>query len=116
MSSPSVITTITFLPAQGDGKSSGASGITDSNGKYVLKSYEGGGQGLLPGAYKVVISCLMKADGSVVIPGPYESPMQLLVGGAKETLPDHYSNLLATKLIATVDSSGTPVDFKLTGK
>ena len=113
---PLVGATVTFIPAQSGANASGASGITDSSGKYVLKSYEGGGNGLAPGAYKVVISCLVKADGSVVIPGPDESPMQLLVGGAKETLPDQYSNLLGTKLLATVDASGAPIDFKLAAK
>jgi hypothetical protein len=111
---------VTFVPVQitgGGGAGLGAaSGMTDSTGKYSLIGYEGRANGTLPGSYRVKISRLTRADGSTVIPGPDDSPMQLLVSGAREQLPEKYSSDIRTSLVATVDPSGSPVDFKLFSK
>jgi hypothetical protein len=42
--------------------------------------------------------------------------MQLLTSGAREQLPEKYSSDIRTTLVATVDASGSPVDFKLSSK
>lgn len=111
---------VTFVPVQisgGGGAGVGAaSGMTDSTGKYSLIGYEGRANGTMPGSYRVKISRLTRADGSIVIPGPDDSPMQLLVSGAKEQLPEKYSSDIRTTLVATVDPKGSPVDFKLSSK
>jgi hypothetical protein len=112
--------TVTFVPVQmsgGGGAGLGAaSGLTDSVGKYTLSGYEGRANGTTPGSYRVKISRLTRADGSIVIPGPDDSPMQLLTSGAKEQLPEKYSSDIRTSLVATVDAKGSPVDFKLSSK
>jgi hypothetical protein len=111
---------VSFVPVQiagGGGAGLGAaSGMTDSTGKYTLVGYEGRATGTLPGSYRVKISRLTRADGSIVIPGPDDSPMQLLTSGAREQLPEKYSSDIRTTLVATVDASGSPVDFKLSSK
>lgn len=111
---------VTFVPVQisgGGGAGVGAaSGMTDSAGKYTLVGYEGRANGTLPGTYRVKISRLTRTDGSIVIPGPDDSPMQLLVSGAREQLPEKYSSDIRTTLVATVDPQGSPVDFKLSSK
>ena len=107
--------TVMFIPTSG--QSSDAGGVTDDAGKYVLKSGEGQGTGALPGEYRVVITRLIKPDGSVVPPSPEKSPMQLMTEeNAKESVPAQYSDLLRSKLKATVAASGGTHDFDLKAK
>jgi hypothetical protein len=93
---------ITFLPPSGAGV---ASGETDKDGKFELKSM--GGPGAVPGKYKVTISYLVSLKGvpqgvgarATMTPGP-----DLL--SAKELLPAEYSDLGRTTISFTVGPKG----------
>jgi len=106
------ITLIPTAPAGGSALDSGA--VTDSNGRYELKSAEGRASGALPGEYRVVISRLTKPDGTVVAHSREKSPMQLMTEeNARESLPARYSSPMDTTLTVTVPSGGGTSDFKL---
>ncbi|MFO0902275.1 MAG: hypothetical protein U0939_04700 [Pirellulales bacterium] len=113
---PLVGAQVMLIPVKATDGNTGAGGVTDSTGKFTLTSNEGGAAGAVPGTYRVVVSCLTKSDGTPVIPGPDESPMQLMIAGAKEQVPAKYSDAVASKLMATVDSTGAPIELKLTSK
>ena len=107
--------TVMFIPTSGQAVDAG--GLTDEAGKYELKSGEGKGTGALPGEYRVVVTRLTKPDGSVVPPSPEKSPMQLMTEeNAKESVPAQYSDLLRSKLKATVAAGGGTHDFPLKSK
>ncbi len=99
------------LSSQGDG----ASGTTDSAGKYELTSLLGNetAVGAPPGSYKVVISRMLRPDGSALPPDSQEPPM---MSGARESIPIKYSDFNATQLSATVASSGGTFDFEIKSK
>jgi hypothetical protein len=107
--------TVMFIPTSG--QSSDAGGVTDESGKYDLKSGEGQGAGALPGEYRVVVTRLVKPDGTVVPPSPEKSPMELMTQeNAKESVPGKYSDLLKSTLKAKVEASGGTHDFPLKSK
>lgn len=102
---------ITFYPssaAQGDG----SSGTTDSAGKYELQSVFGADVviGAAPGKYKVVISRMVRPDGTPMPPDSQEPPM---MSGAREGIPLQYSGFSTTVLSANVASTGGTFDFAL---
>ncbi len=87
----------------------GASGSTDSEGKFSLFSISPDGklvEGAIPGKYRVSISRMVRPDGSVVSPDSQEPP---IMSGGVEQIPLQYSDLRHSKLLATVSSSGTPI-------
>lgn len=88
--------------------------VTDATGAFVLQSGEGKFAGASPGEYRVVISRLEMSDGSIAVPTPEKSPMQLQLDGAKETVHANYSDLAFSKLKVTVPAGGGKLDFKLT--
>ena len=90
-----------------------AAGETDEQGKYKLMTSEGQAEGATPGEYRVVISKLVKADGSTAKPTKDKSPMQLMLEGAKEVVHPDYSDLAFSKLKATVPQGGGTNDFPL---
>ncbi len=93
----------------------GASGLTDSSGKYVLQSSPVDGKpkpGAIPGNYKVSISRMVKPDGSVWKPNPNQGPMT--GGAAHEEMPDEYS--FNSQLTAEVSKDKGVIDFKLDKK
>jgi hypothetical protein len=98
---------VTFRPEGGTGEL-GGSGRTGPDGKYTLTAARGG-QGILPGEYKVVINRPLRRDGSP--PAPDEKPIE---SDARETLPPNYSDLGATTLTAKVAREAAVHDFALT--
>lgn len=99
------------VASQGDG----ASGTTDSAGKYELNSLVGNetAVGAPPGSYKVIISRMLRPDGTPLPPDSQEPPM---MSGARESLAVKYSDFNTTILSANVSSSGGTFDFELKSK
>jgi len=97
---------VTFYPV-GNTAGLGGAGRTGPDGKYTLTPARGGG-GLPPGEYTVVISRLLRPDGTPLPPGvpPIESD-------ARETLPAAYSSRDASKLKRTVSKEAKSYDFAL---
>lgn len=108
---------VTYIPISSvSGESFDAGAVTNDQGMYELRSGEGETPGALPGEYRVVISHLVKPDGSVVKPDKDKSPMQLALEGAKETVPTTYSDMAFSKLKQTVPAGGGKFDFPLKSK
>jgi hypothetical protein len=97
---------VRFIP-QGNTPGLGGTGRTDAKGKFVLADSQGG-KTIQPGEYKVVISRMLRPDGSD--PGPDFKPAE---SDARESLPPIYSSEMATTLKATVTSVSKPYDFPL---
>jgi hypothetical protein len=97
---------VTFYP-EGDTAGLGGAGRTGPDGKYTLTAAQGGG-GLPPGEYTVVISLLLRPDGTPLPPGvpPIESD-------AHETLPAAYSSRETGTLKRTVSKETKSYDFAL---
>ena len=106
---------VTYIPTGTQTGVVDAAGETDDQGKFKLLTFEGQEEGAVPGEYRVVISKLVKADGSIAKPTKDKSPMQLMLDGAKETVPAEYSDLAFSKLKATVPQGGGTNDFPLKG-
>jgi hypothetical protein len=104
---------VVFIPLQGAEQGNGGSGLTDSAGKYELRSLVGEESvvGTPPGKYRVVISKMIKPDGSVAPPD--EPP---IMSAASESIPLRYSDFSGSKLDATVATSGGTFNFDLTSK
>jgi hypothetical protein len=80
---------------------------TDAEGKYRVV-YAQGGNGLPPGKYKITVSQMLMPDGS---PGPENvSPIE---SPAREMLPQHYSQELASRLTKEVPPDGGVLDLVL---
>lgn len=106
---PLVSATVTFIP-EGQTKGIECQGITDESGQYALKQQHGS-EGAPPGNYKVIISRLLRGDGT---PLPKEGAG---AGGiATETLSRRYSDITKTKLTAVVPQEGGEFKFDLNGK
>jgi hypothetical protein len=97
---------VLFLP-DGSTAGFGGMGITDPAGEYQLKGTRGG-VGVPPGEYKVVISRLVKPDGTTPPPDA-----KLAEIDARESLPAYYTNPAITTLKATVTEKGGKLDFEL---
>lgn len=100
---------VVFIPDAGTPGNGGA-GRTNSEGVYTLQPRGQGG--IEPGAYRVVLSRLLRPDGT---PLPADSPTDPMSSDAKESLPPRYSSLEETTLSATVSADSGPADFQLTG-
>jgi len=89
--------------------------MTDAAGKFAVGSADGKHKGTAIGSYQVVISKLVKPDGSDFIPDPNVGPDE--TGGYKELLPATYSDPAQSTLTAEVPAGGTKgLEFKLRGK
>jgi hypothetical protein len=100
---------VSFIPAAGtDGTV--CEGTTDESGKYSL-TQQHGAEGAPVGSYKVVVSLLLRADGT---PVPAEGAGDGLV--AVETLPAQYSDANTTTLKAEVQAGGSDFKFDLKSK
>jgi hypothetical protein len=100
---------VTFIPRQAESGIE-CTGMTDDAGLFKLKQLRGG-EGAPPGEYTVVISRLVKPDGTPVPPNSPEPPADL---GAVESLPARYSNPAESKLTANVPAQGGEFKFDLT--
>lgn len=106
---PATNTTLQFIPLGEVGTGSG--GATDAEGRYQLRTAHDG-MGAPVGEYKVVISKLVRSDGSDF---PIDSPEGPMDAGADESLPPRYSDAEQTELRATVPEGGTDqLNFELT--
>lgn len=86
---------VVFTPEK-DGVTKGAR--TDGSGNFELK--------LLPGKYKVLLSKKVDAQGQ--LPGPDQDRSDLEAAGAlTETIPEPYSNPVASQLSAEIPEGGT---------
>ncbi|MDZ4689606.1 MAG: carboxypeptidase-like regulatory domain-containing protein [Planctomycetaceae bacterium] len=97
---PAASVTVNFSPS-GQTKSTGASGVTGSDGKYQL-THRSGELGIEPGAYTVTFSRLM-ADGKPVPAGI--SPTDV---GAEESIPERQR---AHQQVIDVPATGGTFDF-----
>lgn len=107
---------VTLVPMGGTtSQGYGASGSTDSAGKYEMKSLVGneGVIGAPPGSYKVTFIRMEKPDGTVVSPESQEPPM---MSGARMSLPMQYGGTDTTPVDVTISSSGGTYDFALKSK
>jgi len=102
---------ITFVPTD-NSQGSGAAGATDPAGKYELRALFGNKSvvGAPPGNYKVVVSLMVKPDGS---PMPADSQEPPMMSGARESLPLKYADFVSTPLLPSVASSGSTFNFDL---
>jgi hypothetical protein len=104
--------TVTFIPKDGT-PGFGGVGKTDAAGKYTLLGARDNARGVLPGEYRVVISKRLMPDGSEV-PANDRTPM--MNSPAKESLPDAYSSMTATRQTAKVAAGAGPFDFNVLKK
>lgn len=104
---PAGMCELTYIP-QGDTKGNGGKGLTDSTGRYEIRSLQGK-PGIAVGSYKVVVNRRLNPDGTP--PKPDESPIE---SQARETLPPTYSSADRTTLTVVVPAGGTKTaDFAL---
>ena len=105
--------TVRFVPKEGAKQGFGGSGVTDSAGKYELRSLVGeeAAVGTPPGKYTIIITKMVKPDGSVA--DMMEPPM---MSAAKESIPLRYSDTASSILNENVSSSGGTFDFSLTSE
>lgn len=100
---------VTFIP-QGQTKGIECQGTTDEGGRYQLQQQHGA-EGAPPGNYKVVISRLLRGDGT---PLPEEGAG---AGGiAVESLSPRYSDVRVSQLTAVIPQAGGEFNFDLQSK
>lgn len=104
--------TVAFSPTQGK---QGAFATTDASGKYSLTTFVGG-DGALPGEYKVKISQYEKEAPSGGEGEEYVPPEETGEGedsGPKNLLPEKYADANSSGLTATVTEGENTIDFAL---
>jgi hypothetical protein len=100
--------TVTFSPIGQNKGVMPANGYTDEAGKYALSIGSAKKKpGAVPGKYKVVISQLKTSDGAVF------DPAKKSAVPPRETLPPKYSEIVQSKLEATIPDKGGSEDFEL---
>lgn len=99
---------VTFLPT-GETRGTGADAKTNEEGVFELKARHRG-PGTVAGTYKVVISKMVKKDGSDIGPDDATPP---ILAGASEILPGTYSSHAGSTLKATVPEEGGDLRFEL---
>ena len=102
---------LVFTPT-GSTRGTGATGYTDTAGKYELTATHGG-KGTPVGKYQVVATKLVMPDGSDFPVGFSVAPITL---GARDILPPKYSAPDRTVLTATVHDGTNTIDFPLSSK
>jgi hypothetical protein len=95
---------LTFMPEKGG--THGGTGMSGSDGRYVVVGPQGQ-KGLTVGSYKVVVSRILRKDGT---PPPADVPP--IESEGVETLPAKYTQQDRTPLIVTIEP-GKPIDFDL---
>jgi hypothetical protein len=104
-----------MLIPQGDTKGNGGVGRTDAAGKFELQTHDRQHKGIPVGEYKVIVSKLVKPDGTDYVPDPNVGPID--TGGFKELLPTAYTDQERSQLTATIPDTGNPnLEFKLNSK
>lgn len=90
----------------GDTPGNGGGGMSDASGKFTITGSRG--PGLPPGEYRVVVSRLLRPDGSM--PDPNIPPIE---SDASETLPAIYTSPDTTPLQATVAEGPSSHELRL---
>ena len=101
---------VMFLP-RGDTRGNACVGLTDKDGKYVLKPERGGGQGAPEGQFAVTISKMKDPPKGAGAGQPAAAETDL-----DETLSPKYWDSAQTILSAQVPQGGATVDFPLKSK
>ena len=104
---PSV--TVFFMPVEGTG-GLGGSGVTDATGAFSLK-YKDDRDGVPEGTYRVLITRLVKPDGSSI--GNDEIAIDV---GAVNQIADIYNDPEKTPVSATVGKTNEPYKFEVKSK
>jgi len=102
---------VMFLPTAENNSFSGM-GVTNAEGKYDLKTRVGQEQhpGVPAGDYKVMVSRMVKPDGSVLPPDPSKPPA---MSAAQQSIAMDYSMAGTTKLKASVAKGKDTFDFEV---
>lgn len=100
---------VTFVPT-GDTKGVECSGKTDESGNFVPQQLRGT-EGVPAGTYRVYIRRPLRGGKPITDEAPGAAG-----GVVVESLPPKYSNPTESKLTATINAGGGPVEFKLTSK
>jgi hypothetical protein len=104
-----------ILEPRGETRGQAVFGKTDAAGKFAAASPDGKHKGAAVGNYHVVISKLVKPDGSDFIPDPKSGPED--TGGFRQLLPSAYSDGAQSQLTADVPDGGTKnLEFNLKSK
>jgi hypothetical protein len=93
----------------GETPGNGGGGLSDASGKYTVQGARG--SGLPPGDYRVVVSRLLRPDGS--LPDPNVPPIE---SDAAETLPTVYTSPESTPLEVKVTQAPVSHQFRLQSK
>jgi hypothetical protein len=108
---------ITFEPAGGTAEGRHATG-TIENGSYKLTTTGEGGDGALPGNYKVIVIAtsvdmrdLAKKSGGLVHQG--DADFAKIVKEAKDLVPKKYSKSETSGLTAKVEAKSQEINFNL---
>jgi hypothetical protein len=102
---------VTFIPTQGT-IGTGSTGITDAEGKYELATMHDG-TGAPVGSYQVVISKLVRLDGTDF---PAGEEFDAMGTPHKNLFPPQYSDQSQTTLKANVPEGGKAIDIDLKSK
>jgi hypothetical protein len=108
---PLTSTSLRFVPV-GTTKGNGATGYTDEEGKYELRTPQGD-LGAPAGEYRVIFSKLVMPDGS---PFSGESEGGQMDSPAREILPPKFSDETQSNVRATVQPDGGEVNLVLSSK
>jgi hypothetical protein len=104
-----------MLEPRGETRGQAVFAKTDGAGKFAVASPDGKQRGAAVGNYRVIISKLVKPDGSDFIPDPNSGPDD--TGGFRQLLPSVYSDPVQTTLTADVPDGGTKsLEFKLNSR
>jgi len=105
--------TVAFQSVDG---TQGAMGVTDSDGKYTLTTFQSG-DGAVPGEYRVKIFKHELQGGGAAAGGEDGPPSVAVpdqpVAKPKDLLPAKYANVTKSGLTATVGEEGNEFDFSL---
>jgi hypothetical protein len=90
--------TVTFKP---EGQGSGCSGITDDGGNFRLSTFTGG-DGAIPGKYRVGVTKFDTAATGVDVNSPGYAPPSVSAAPPKSLLPESYADPAKSGLTAEV--------------
>jgi len=99
-------TMISFIPDHQQ-KGTGGFAATDAEGKFVVK-HRSGQEGIEPARYRVLLSRMLKKDGSAVPSG--ENAMD---HGATESMPAKYLSVDTTPILLEIKETNEPLIMDL---
>ena len=107
---------VQFIPSRNSEQARAALGITDHKGAYSLQTTVPSinadkTKGALKGDYKVIISKILLPDGSAVPENI--SDADAMAEGARESVPQRYSDYENSKLTASITGENKELNFDL---